>query len=316
MGVQLGHDGADVGFDLYGTFQIEVGQQLYGIARQRAEFSAGRVVPPVEAMKKDHHADRQHPQGQGADEIMRSQDVPVAAANPMPAADQDHGQVKHHHHDHHEVGHAGEGDHAAAEIGKPFADAPLFDDFGPAGGKNGVGHHGEHQRCIESGAQNEPDREVAGQERSHHADGQHRQPDQPVAHVSSQEQPHVELALAEPRQHAEVADQREQQRHGVDAHRGQVLAQHDVEVARREGQEQLVGSLPAFLGPDAHGDGRDEDQHDEREPEVELVEIGQVGTEELVGPERRQGTQKHEHADKHVARRIGKVTDKVAFENR
>ena len=42
--------------------------------------------------------------------------------------------------------------------------------------------------------------------------------------------------------------------------RGQVLAQHDVEVVRRQGQEQLVGSLPPLVGPDAHGDGRDEEE--------------------------------------------------------
>ena len=36
----------------------------------------------------------------------------------------------------------------------------------------------------------------------------------------------------------------------VDAQRRQVLAQDDVQVVRRQRQEQLVGPLPALVGPE------------------------------------------------------------------
>ena len=43
--------------------------------------------------------------------------------------------------------------------------------------------------------------------------------------------------------------QREDQGDRVDAQRGQVLAQDDVEVVGRQRQEQLVGPLPPLVGP-------------------------------------------------------------------
>ena len=119
-------------------------------------------------------------------------------------------------------------------------------------------------------------------------------PDQPVADVRAQEKAEIEARRQrDPRafagqivQHEIVADQREQQRNGEDGQGGQVFAQHDVEIAGRNGQQQFVGALFALVGPDAHRDGRNEDQHDEREPEAELVEVGQVVAEEVGHPER------------------------------
>ena len=44
--------------------------------------------------------------------------------------------------------------------------------------------------------------------------------------------------------------QREAQGDRVDAQRRQVLAQDDVEVVRRQRQQQLVGPLPPLVGPE------------------------------------------------------------------
>ena len=183
-------------------------------------------------------------------------------------------------------------------------------------GTDGHGQHfggGEDQRDVEDGPQDVGHGEVAGQEGGDHADGQHGQPHQPVAEIGSQEESPV--GIAQHLQDGVVADQREQQRDGVDGHGGQVLAQHDVEVAGRDGQQQLVGALVALLGPDAHGDGRDEDQHHEGEDFVELVEVGQVGVEEIVEPERRERANQHEQADEHVARGVDEIADEVPLEN-
>ena len=51
---------------------------------------------------------------------------------------------------------------------------------------------GRHQRGVEQRAQNEADRQIARQERSRHAQREHRQTDQPVADVSRNEQAQVE----------------------------------------------------------------------------------------------------------------------------
>ena len=50
-------------------------------------------------------------------------------------------------------------------------------------------------------------------------------------------------------------------------------------------EQQLVGSLPALVGPRAHGDRRDEEQEEVRHVPVELIEVRQVVGEERVLPE-------------------------------
>ena len=177
-----------------------------------------------------------------------------------------------------------------------------------------IDHVQKHQRRVERHAQDERHRQVAGQERGHHADGQHRQAHHPVAEVRAQEQTHV--GLAQRVQHRQIAEQREQQRHAVNRHGRQILAQHHVEIGRRNRQQQLVGSLPLLVGPNAHRDRRDEHQHDVREPLIQLIEIRQIGVEELVGPERRERSQQHEYANEYVSRGIAEVADKIAAEDR
>ena len=59
--------------------------------------------------------------------------------------------------------------------------------------EHGVGPGQEHQRHVEQHAEDETDRDVAGEERGHQPDGQHRQAHEPVADVSAQEQAEIEV---------------------------------------------------------------------------------------------------------------------------
>ncbi len=43
-----------------------------------------------------------------------------------------------------------------------------------------------------------------------------------------------------------------------------------------ERQQQLIGSLTLFFRPDAHRNGRDEEEHDDREPFVQLAEVAKL----------------------------------------
>ncbi len=213
----------------------------------------------------------------------------------MPPADQHHAHVEHDHQDHGEIGHSGQGQHAAAEIGELLADAPMLDGLHSLladAAENRVGGDEEHQRHVEQHAQDEADGDVAGEKRGDHADRQHGQPYEPIAGVGSQEQAEVEMRhkrdegirAGEIVQHQVVADQREQQRHAENAHRRQVLAQHDVEIAGGNGQQQLVGPLFPLVRPNPHRDGGNIYEHNEREPEAKLVQVGQVVAEEVVHP--------------------------------
>jgi hypothetical protein len=74
--------------------------------------------------------------------------------------------------------------------------------------------------------------------------------------------------------------------------------------------------LTAFLGPGAHRDRRDEDQHDERQPAAQLVEVRQIIGEELGRPEGGERTEDDEHADEDVSGRVREIADEIALEDR
>ena len=66
---------------------------------------------------------------------------------------------------------------------------------------------------------------------------------------------------------------REHHRDGVHRDGRQIFAQDDVEVRRRQREQQLVGALLALVRPDAHSQRRDEQQQQIWEVVVELFEI-------------------------------------------
>ena len=135
-----------------------------------------------------------------------------------------------------------------------------------------------------------------------------------LADVSAEEE--TDVGCTEVSENEQVAHERKKQRNGVDANGGFEFAEHDVKIAGRNGEQQFIGALPAFVRPDSHRDRGNEDEHDERKPTVQLVEICKVGVEEVIWQERRNGTEQNENADEYVTRRIGKIADEVAFENR
>ncbi len=313
--VSLGHGGADERFDLDGPLGFEILEQLDRVGREGAEPFAGHVGADVVVVEEHDHGDREPRRRNRPDGVMaRHEHAPDASAHPVAAPDQHHAHVEGHGDDGQEVGDPGEADDAAAEIAELLADAPLLDGLGHVAAGDHVGRRGEDQGHVEHGPEHVGHGQVRGQKGGHRADGQHGQADQPVSDVGSRQQARV--GIAQEGQNRVVADQREGEGHGVNGHAGQIFSDHDVEVACGNRQQQLIGSLPALVGPDGHGHRGDEDQHDEGKDLVELVEVGQVGDEEVVGPERGNRAQQHEHADEDVARRIGKIADEIALEDR
>lgn len=122
----------------------------------------------------------------------------------------------------------------------------------------------------EQSTENKTYRQIVGQERRHHSDRDHRQPNEPVADVVGEEQPCVDLSLREEGQYDEGRQLREEQRDRVDRRCSDIFANHDIKVIRRKREQQLIGPLSAFFGPNTHGDRWDEEQHDIGEPLVQL----------------------------------------------
>ena len=83
-----------------------------------------------------------------------------------------------------------------------------------------------------------------------------------------------------------------------------------------EGEKQFVRALPAFLGPDIHGEGGDEEQQEDGKECIKLIEVGQVVHEESGLPESRYRPQQDEYGDKDVSRGIDEVGKKIPFEHR
>ena len=167
----------------------------------------------------------------------------VFAAGPIPPADQHHAHVEHDGGDREEIDDSRQAEDPPPEHLALAAHAPLPHRRGHRMGQTrndvDVGH--QHQRRVEQGPQDIGHRQVPRQERGHHADREHRQPQQPVADVRADKK--APVGTAQEFQHHEVADRRDQQGDRVDRHGGQVLSQHDVEVGRRNGEQQFVGPL-------------------------------------------------------------------------
>ena len=169
------------------------------------------------------------------------------------------------------------------------------------------------ERPAKEHAENEGDRHVLTEEGADHRDGQHRGAEKQVTKVRRDHE--ADIGLAEHGEHDHVA-QREEQRDRVDAERGEVLAQHDLKLRRRQREEQFVRAMPPLVGPRAHRHGRAKEDQDEREPLVERIHVCEARLPEALRPELRQRTHQDEERDEDVARRAGEVAHDVALEDR
>ena len=142
----------------------------------------------------------------------------------------------------------------------------------------------ENKLVTAERAEDERDGRVGGEHRADHADRDEQGAHQPVAEVGGEHQAGV--GVAEVGEHDDV-DQAEEEADGVDPEGAEELADHDLAVAHRQGEQQLIRARAALVGPQAHGDGRDEEHQDGGHPAVEGGEVGEVAAEEAVREERR-----------------------------
>ena len=198
------------------------------------------------------------------------------------------------------------------KVREPAGHAELLDGQGHLATVDHVRVRGEDQRRVQRDRQHERDGQVARDERRRHAHRQHRRAEEPVAEIVRRDQPDVRHAQTD--EDGDVG-QRETQCDREDRQRRQVLADDDVDITRRQRQQEFVGAALPFLGPDAHRHGGDERQHDPGDTPVELIEVGEVGVEELVRPEGGEGGHEHQGADEHVADRAAEVAHEVPFED-
>ena len=313
MGVVLRHDRADVGLDVDRPARLQRTEKLPRVGRQRTDLLLREVCPHVSRPEDQHGADRRRQQARGTGEVVKAHRAGVTAAGPVPATDQHHRDVEAHCRNAEEVGDRRETHHAAAEVGEVLRQAPGLHARGSRGAHHRPGLLSDRQRRVEQQPENEADCEVARQKARHHADGHHGETDEPVAEVVGQEQPGVGRAPTE--QDDQVANAGEDQGDGEDADRRQVLAEHDLPVARGNREQELVGALPPLVSPDTHRDRRHEHQEDVGQVAVELVEVGEVRVEELGRPKGGQRPQQHEHADEDVARGVREISDEIPFED-
>ena len=242
--VSGGDFGTDVGVDLDGIGIAVVAnftKQFERVGRQRVELLAADVGPqPVVALHQLGHTNGQGQQSQRADHEVTQQRAAFVTRLPMSPADEHHGQVNHHDGQHDKVGCPTQANDAPLEIAELFQRAPATDRLG--GGRvlyEPVGHAKQRQWQVEQRAQDESDGEIVGQKRRHHADRDHRRADEPVADIRASEQPRVGIPQAVP-EHQKDGEGGEQERDGKNRHTCQVLAQDNVEIAGRDGQQQFI----------------------------------------------------------------------------
>ena len=64
----------------------------------------------------------------------------------------------------------------------------------------------------------------------------------------------------------------------------------NIEITAWKSEQQLICSLTPFIGPNSHGDRRDETKQNMGKESVELVKVCEVGIKKLLGPKRGQST--------------------------
>jgi hypothetical protein len=106
--------------------------------------------------------------------------------------------------------------------------------------------------------------------------------------------------------------QREQQADAVDPERAEVLAEHDLDVAHRHRQQQLVGSAPPLLGPHVHRHRRHEQHQHQRHDLVEQREVGEVAGEEPSLQKRAGSGRSDEQGQEHVPGGVAEITPELA----
>ena len=139
---------------------------------------------------------------------------------------------------------------------------------------------------------------MRGQQGSQHADGDEGGSGEPVPQVVARHEPEVGTPEKHQDQHV---GQRERERGRIDAQHREVFAQDDFQVRGGQCKQQFIRSLPCFLGPDAHGQRRYEEEQQVGEHGVQLIEIGQVVQEKLDLPERGGRAEEDEQGDEDVS---------------
>src|SRR5690606_39203791 len=164
-------------------------------------------------------------------------------------------------------------------------------------------HHADH----------EGDDLAPGQRRDARADGQEPAGHEQAADVARDDHRVVGIA--------EVVDgdpdgEGERQRDGAEAPRGQELPEHGIRDGHRQRHEQLDGAGLAFLGPQSHGHGRDQEQV---QPGVEAEEGFEVRLPTLVERpqvEREDPGEEQEDDDEDVRYRRREVAVQLALQDR
>ena len=297
--VGLRHLGTHEGLDEHGTLGVQFRQHPHGLAGEGMKPFGGHVEADARAAQDDVESDDRDDERRRPYAVVDAHAVAAGPHRPVAAADQHHVEVEHQARDGKEVDQAGETDDAAREVVEGVEQAQRREQAPQAFADAGRDGADEHEGAAEQGAQYEGDGHVRGEQGRQHADGDKRRAGEPVAQVVPRHE--AEVGAAEKHQDQHVG-QRQQQGGRVYAQYREVLAQDDLQVRRRQRQQQLIRSLPGFLRPYAHGERRDEEEQQVGEYAVQLVEVRQVVHEELDLPERGGRAEEDEQGDEDVPR--------------
>ncbi len=97
------------------------------------------------------------------------------------------------------------------------------------------------------------------------------------------------------------------QGHGDQGHDGQKLAQHQADAAHRQGEQDLQRPGALLLAPLAHGQRRDQEDHQDRHPAKERPDVGDVAREKGLYPKEGKERDDQKGADKDQRHRRAKV---------
>ena len=280
---------------------------------QLVELLAGRVGQRIQPVVRDvgaHRADRCQPQV-GHDEVrcrqpghQRDAAMPAAGRVAGPAQLLQPVQVQRQKHadDRHVVVQVAQVEHATGDRFEAGADTEL--------GQHAANLMAEQrdqqvradhvEQPADQRRQDQRDDRVVGAAAHRQADGDIGRRQEQRRDIAADHRPDIERPE---QRHGDRQRQGQRQRHGHQRQTAAELAEHQCQRRHRRGQQRFQRAGAAFLRPRPHGQRRNQEDQQQRQPLEQRPHVGQVAGEERFQPEEREQRDAQKRTEEQIGRR-------------
>jgi len=286
-------------------------QHLPGGLRQAVFALLGQVQPqPAEGIEPHIGEDQvEHHQRRG------QHDAPAVARGararaPALAIDRQHVEGQEDAGDGQVVDQVAQVDHSALDALEPAARTGRTQNLGQER-RNKIGDHrraGQVEDAAQQHAQDERDELVVGARRNEQADGRVRRRHEDGGQVAAHDRSPVQRAE---QRDGDRQEHGQRQRDDHQRHDGQELAQDELHLAHRQGQQHFQGAGALLFAPLPHGERCDQEDHQDRHRAEHGTHVRDAAREKGIDPEHSDQGRGQERADEDQCDRRAEVAGQL-----